>query len=182
MAPRLEPHEQFVDDTTLGAIFVSGEAGTQCGLQARWYLLRGYQVYNASTKKPLILRAVGWGADTKYNTYEVTYLAGYKPRTQEKPHSSTPFSLGNWKDVYTRQIKAIDHLIGELMRFGKQVTVRKWRWELNAIQVDKTQALQLEQKSELETLESAELTSREYLKNRKQSCQAAVISVALITM
>lgn len=165
-----EPAYEPVVEAHLRGILIDGVSGKQPAMQARWYLLRGYQVYDADSKIPIVLKAGTYDKKRQqtldYNLYRVTYPKDYKPRTQEPNLRTHPFSLGRWKDVYQDQIGKVDYVTGQHRAAGDKITMRKWPLHANAHETDITKPLRIETAS-VESLESAELACRDYLANRE---------------
>lgn len=165
-----EPTYEQVTEEQLHGILVDGVSGKQPAMQARWYLLRGYQVYDARSKVPIILKAERYSPhlqqSLEYNLYRVTYPKDYKLRTREPDLRSNPFSLGRWKDVYQDQINKVDYVAGQNRQAGDKVTTRKWPLHVGAKTTDITKPLRIET-APVEKLEPVELACRDYLANCK---------------
>lgn len=165
-----EPTYEQVTEAQLHGILIDGISGKQPAMQARWYLLRGYQVYDCQSKTPIILKAEGWNEQrqqtTAYSLYRVTYPKNYKPRTREPNLRTNPFSLGRWKDVYQDQIGKVDYVAGQNRQAGDKIITRKWPLHASANETDASKPLRIET-APVESLEPAELACRDYLANRE---------------
>lgn len=167
-----EPTYERITEGQLHGILIDGVSGMQSAMQARWYLLRGYQVYDAHSKTPIILKAERYNhhlqQSLEYNLYRITYPGDYKLRTREPALRTNPFSLGRWKDVYQDQINKVDYVAGQNRQAGDKVTTRKWPLHNGAKETDISRPIPIE-KADIESLEPAELACRDYLANCKHS-------------
>jgi hypothetical protein len=103
----------------LGHIRVSGVQGLQPASQTTWYLLRGYNVYHASTGESIIARMIGEGQDAKYVLYAVAYPEAFNAGVHEFDRDLRA------SRAYCEQIREIDDAVTQLGGYGHAVELRE---------------------------------------------------------
>lgn len=115
MAKIDHPSYRETNELELGSIRVSGVQGLQPASRAKWYLLRGYNVYHATTGESVIVQMIGEGQEAKYVLYAVADLGASEGGRHESDHD-----LG----AYGKQFREVDDAVAQLQRYDPAIQRR----------------------------------------------------------